>query len=143
MRLSGVIFDQSGNLYGTTVNDADGYGDVYELSPSNGSWTATVLHAFTNSDGAFPTYGNLMFDPAGSLYGTTADGGPYNAGTVFQLVPSGSSWTLSTLYNFQNASDGANPEGGVILDSSGNLYGANVYGGAGGGGTVYELSLKR
>jgi uncharacterized repeat protein (TIGR03803 family) len=138
---SSVIFDQAGNLYGTTGASA-----VYELSPSNGGWTETVLHSFSYGDGAFPGYGPLIFDKAGNLYGTTSAGGDMNCepglgcGVVYQLTTSGSGWTDTTLYKFQDGSDGAFPNGGVVLDASGNLYGTTTQGGSGYGGTVFELS---
>ena len=139
---SNVIFDEAGNLYGTTLNP--GSGNVYELSPSDGGWTEYVLTAFDGVDGAYPGSG-VVFDSAGNLYGTTSGGGDknceqgYGCGVVYQLTPSGSGWTNNTLYEFQDGSDGGFPEGGVILDGSGNLYGTTTEGGAG-AGTVYELS---
>ncbi len=138
---SSVIFDQEGNLYGTT-----GRGSVYELSPSNGGWSETLLHNFGYGDGAFPGYGPLIFDKAGNLYGTTSAGGDLNCepglgcGVVYQLTPSGAGWIDTTLYEFQDGSDGAFPNGGVVLDASGNLYGTTTQGGSGYGGTVFELS---
>jgi uncharacterized repeat protein (TIGR03803 family) len=144
-----LTFDQAGNLYGTTLNEnGKGFGNVYELSPSNGGWTETIVHNFTfsNGDGIFPGYGGVVFDQAGNLYGMTSGGGDlscapgYGCGVVFKLTPSGSGWTESGLYSFENGSDGAYPEGGVIFDTSGNLYGATTSGGSGGGGTVFELS---
>ena len=139
---SPVIFDQAGNLYGTAD---DHTGVVYELSPSNGSWAETVLTTFDYGDGSFPGYGGLVFDKAGNLYGTTSGGGDnqceqgYGCGVVYQLTPSGSGWTNNTLYEFHDGSDGGFPEGGVILDASGDLYGTTTGGGSG-AGTVFELS---
>src|SRR5271165_4874194 len=124
-----LTLDQAGNFYGTTLNEnGKGYGNVYELSPYHGGWTETVLHAFTlsNGDGIFPGYGGVVFDKAGNLYGMTSGGGDlscapgYGCGMVFQLTPSGSGWTESDVYSFENGSDGAYPLGGVIFDSSGN-----------------------
>jgi len=139
---SPVIFNQAGNLYGTAD---DHTGVVYELSPSNGGWTETVLTTFDYGDGSFPGYGGLVFDKAGNLYGTTSGGGDnqceqgYGCGVVYQLTPSGSGWTNNTLYEFHDGSDGGFPEGGVILDASGDLYGTTTGGGSG-AGTVFELS---
>lgn len=135
---SPVIFDQAGNLYGTASNGG-GVGSVYELTPSAGTWTAKRLHEFLTSDGAFPGYGALIFDLAGNLYGTTSGGGSNGAGVVYELTPSNSGWTDTTLYSFLNGADGGYPEGGVIMAAAGNLYGATTSGGAGGGGTVYQL----
>jgi uncharacterized repeat protein (TIGR03803 family) len=82
----------------------------------------------------------LVFDNAGNLYGTTSLGGSNGYGTVFQLTPSGAGWTENVIYNFQYGQDGGYPYAGLILDQSGNLYGATTDGGAGGGGTIFELS---
>ena len=136
---SAVIFDQSGNLYGTTETGGIGYGNVYEMSPSNGGWTLTNLYNFDFYHGAFPGYSGVAFDQSGSLYGTTFGGGNGDFGVVFKLNHSGSGWTNSVLYTFSNGSDGAYPEGGVVFDSSGNMYGSTVTGGSGGGGTVFQL----
>ena len=90
---SGLIFDSKGNLYGDTSGVdsmtqgvTSGYGTVFKLTPSGGSWTETVLHVFDNTDGAEPV-GTLMLGKKGMLYGTTAQGGAYGYGTVFALNP--------------------------------------------------------
>lgn len=90
------------------------------------------------NDGANPTYGDLAFDRAGNIYGTTPFGGTGNSGTVFELTPSGQSWSETVIHSF-NGSDGFEPYAGVILDSAGNLYGTTS-GGQGGGGNAYELT---
>jgi len=136
-----LTFDQSGNLYGGTINGGSaGYGAIYELSPSNGSWTQALLYnAKNNGDGAY-AWGGITFDTAGNIYGGFALNGPHGVGAIYELSPSGSSWTESTVYGFPNSGDGNMPEGGLIIDSSGNLYGTTTNGGSGGGGTVFELS---
>jgi uncharacterized repeat protein (TIGR03803 family) len=141
-----VIFDQVGNLYGTTVLGGGGTcnstytcGVVYELTPSNGSWTESVLYSFTGStDGGASTAG-LIFDSAGNLYGTTTVGGLYNGGTVFQLSPAGSGWAENVLYSFMG-NDGYQPVGGLTFDQAGNLYGTTKGGGLAGGGVAFELT---
>ncbi len=140
-----VVFDEAGNIYDTTEEgggpgcDGTGCGTVYELLPTNGGWTESVLYSFTGeNDGGYP-FSGVIFDQAGNLYGTTEGMGGYNEGTAFQLTPSGSSWAENILYAFQIGSDG-NPTGGLIFDQSGNLYGTTGWGGLGNGGTVYELS---
>ncbi len=80
-----LIRDENGNLYGTTfIGGANGYGVVFELSPSEGQWTETVLYNFNYSDGAWPYSRLLLFDDV--LYGTTAGGGTDGHGTVFALT---------------------------------------------------------
>jgi len=159
----GLITDKNGNLYGTTVGfSIDGYcqkgcGTVFQMAPpgtKGGAWTYTVLYAFTmqNGDGAFPGSG-LVFDAAGNLYGTTSGGGSnigicqyYGCGTVFELSPnSGGGWTETVLYAFKGGSaDGQNPEGSLIFDQNGALYGTTVVGGDSKSclscGTVFRLT---
>jgi uncharacterized repeat protein (TIGR03803 family) len=88
--LGSVIFDAAGNLYGTTgIGGTYLYdGTVFELSPSNtGRWREAILHSFGNgTDGNFPT-GNMIFDASGNLLGTTATGGAYGFGAVFEIKP--------------------------------------------------------
>ncbi len=153
---AGLIFDQSGNLYGTTLyggNSACGFGGcgvVFKLTPNlGGSWTESVLYSFTGfTDGISPA-ASLIFDPAGNLYGTTERGGGncYNQGcaTVFKLAPNtDGSWTESVLYLFcslKNCHDGGYPSfAGLVLDQPGNLYGTTPIGGYSGCGVVYKLA---
>ncbi|MFZ0312827.1 MAG: choice-of-anchor tandem repeat GloVer-containing protein [Candidatus Korobacteraceae bacterium] len=135
-----LVFDGAGNIYGTTPHGGQGdRGTVYKLTPSNGGWTETVLYKFQGgNDGATP-YGGLVFDEAGNLWGTTGFGGTYNNGTIYELVPAGGGWTESVVYHFLGGSDGANPYAGLIVDQSGNFYGA-TYGDNGTTPKVYELS---
>ncbi len=134
------IFDQAGNLYGTTATGGTaGVGVVFELTKSGGGWSETVLHNFSGPDGAYP-YSGVIMDQAGNLYGTTGYGGQFSQGSVYRLSPSGSGWTLTTLYSFKGTTDGSHPSAALIFDPSGNLYGSTVVGGSGGGGTVFELS---
>jgi uncharacterized repeat protein (TIGR03803 family) len=147
-----VVFDNAGNLYGTTgdgglnCGNGLGCGVVYELSPSSsGTWTETVLHAFCAEkdcpDGLYPLdNSSLIFDQAGNLYGTTEMGGKNQAGTVFELSPgSNGTWTEKILHSFKGT-DGDDPYAGVIFDKSGNLYGTTFEGGSGGGGVAYALA---
>lgn len=157
-----LIADKTGKLYGTTqqggtgtciaVGSNLGCGTVFELSPptsKGGSWTETVLYSFQDgADGSNPI-GGLVMDATGNLYGTTWLTNSYGQGTVFELSPptSGTTWTLTTLHTF-HGSDGAGPEGTLIFDSKGNLFGTTVGGGSytgvncvgAGCGTVFELS---
>ncbi len=139
---AGLIFDANGNAYGAT----EGYfgyqpGTVFQLSPqADGTWQETVLHQF-DSEANGPV-SNLAMDAAGNLYGTTP-GAPSEDdrwGMVFKLSLVNGSWTFTQLYEFTDGADGANPAGGVSIDSSGNLYGACTHGGANDWGTVWEIT---
>jgi len=148
---AGLIFDKSGNLYGTTYYGGSecrnwGCGTVFELSPGpKCKWTEKVLHSFGSYyDGGYP-WGGLIFDPAGNLYGTTTVGGG-GFGTVFQLTPSGkNSWNETVLHSF-SGDDGFLPLGSLVLDAAGNLYGTTSDGGNYGGwcadgcGVVFKLT---
>lgn len=150
--LSGVILDGAGNLYGTTsFGGASGAGGtVFELTPSNGTWTETVLHSFPengNEDGETPN-ATLIFDSVGDLYGVTQNGGTYGDGTVFELVPGSGSWSEAILHNFE-FKDGVNPSGSLTFDAHGDLYGITAYGGRetcgyeqSGCGVVFRLARK-
>ncbi len=144
---AGLIFDQSGNLYGTTAAGGSGKGGtVFELTPSNGSWTLNTLYSFTGGGNCGP-WGTVVMDGQGNLYGTTYCDGPYEWGTVFKLTPSGNGWTYTDLHDFTGGSDGGFPEGNVTVDPSGNLYGTTWRGGAGSAcgmnspcGVVWEIT---
>jgi uncharacterized repeat protein (TIGR03803 family) len=131
----GLIFDTSGNLYGTTVGGGVyGGGTVFELVPqAGGFWKEIPVHSFRNDgkDGQNP-YAGLIFDASGNLYGTTYQGGAYGQGTVFELMPMSGGWAVKVLHNFNNnGKDGILPSGGLIFDAAGNLYGTTAYGGTG------------
>ncbi len=150
-----AIIDGNGNLYGTTAyggsgtcllfGDNVGCGVVYELSPptkKGGQWSYAVLYNFQGGkDGLFPG-GNLAFDKNGSLYGATQFGGGKgttcnqyfdgNCGTVFKLSPPQEKvgkWTEKILHRFAGGTDGANPNGGLIFDGKGAIYGTTFSGG--------------
>lgn len=147
-----LVFDQAGNIYGTTAwgggggCGGNGCGTVFKLSPTlRGQWSESILYTFTGgSDGSSPE-GGVILDSAGNLYGTSAGGGTYNCGTVFKLTPSGSGWVETTLHLFlgDGVGDGCVPASGLTFDASGSLYGATyrggVLGGDDGAGTVFEL----
>src|SRR5271165_760892 len=136
-----LTFDQSGNIYGTTgYGGADNYGVTYELTPAGGSWTETVLHSQSYSEGTYPQ-GGVIFDSSGNLYGVLHSGGQNGFGAVYELSPSGSNWTEQTLYSFVQFISGINPVGGLLIDPSGNLYGTTSTGGSNdGGGIVFEFT---
>ena len=148
-----VVFGLDGTLYGTTSYGGTGSGTVFNLRPPATScrsarcpWTETVLYRFSGkSDGGVPGYGDLTFDSAGNIYGTTTQAGmgciPYGGcGVVFNLTRSAGGWTESVLHPFTGGTDGQTPYSGVTFDGAGNLYGTNSYGGKYGQGTVYELT---
>ncbi|MGB7583258.1 MAG: choice-of-anchor tandem repeat GloVer-containing protein [Terriglobales bacterium] len=146
---AGLVFDNQGNLYGTTYEGGSiGAGTVFELSPplsQGGQWTETVLWSFgtTKTDGAYPYLGALNWDTAGNLYGTTEHGGVNGLngqGTVYELSPNSTGgWTETIIHSF-DGQNGAFPAFGVAIDSAGNLYGTTVEGGSAGLGLVYRLS---
>jgi uncharacterized repeat protein (TIGR03803 family) len=123
----GLVFDNAGNLYGTTVTMCGNTGQVYELSPAqnlNGTWNKTLVHAFQGppNDGRWPE-APVTFDQAGNLYGTTLGGGNSDLGTVYRLSRAGNVWTECLLYSFTGMADGRKPISSVIFDGSGDLYG--------------------
>jgi uncharacterized repeat protein (TIGR03803 family) len=134
--LSGLVLDSVGNLYGTaagggTPNFANGV--VYKLDPTGAE---TVLYSFPVApDGSTPNPG-LVHDSAGNLYGTTARGGSYDAGSVFRIDASGHE---AVLYSFTGGTDGANPAAGLVRDPTGNFYGTTSSGGGSGLGVVFKL----
>ena len=140
---SGLTSDGAGNFYGTgLIGGSANQGVVYELSPTGASWKQTVLHSFAGkSDGNAP-YAGVAFDSHGNLLGTTYGGGSAGLGIVYRLSPQSSgSWKETILHVFQgqSASDGAEPFSGVLLDKSGNIYGAASAGGTFNYGAVFEL----
>ncbi|MGD0190879.1 MAG: choice-of-anchor tandem repeat GloVer-containing protein [Rhizomicrobium sp.] len=152
---SSLLMDQAGNLYGTTIEGGGctqqplGCGTVFKLAPNG---TETVLYAFQGGSDGYLPIGGVIADNNGDLFGTTGDGGSYNGecagtgcGTVFEVQPNGNKITL---YTFQGGSDGAGPDGGLVADTSGNLYGTTSTGGTVGGacsdqygcGTVFKIA---
>jgi uncharacterized repeat protein (TIGR03803 family) len=147
-----------------------GCGVIYEMSPPaqpRGSWTETVIYNFQGGNDGYLPGGDLVFDKAGNLYGATVFGGgrgvncgnslDQNCGTIFELSPpqtKGGTWTEKVLYSFagietwSSASDGSEPNGGLVFDEAGDIYGTTEYGGSAAGivcqsrqgcGTVFEL----
>ena len=168
----GVIADAAGNIYGTSsyggtgdcvlLGIKGGCGTVFELSPpqtKGGQWTYAILYSFKGGKDGYLPFGDLAFDAAGNLYGATYFGGgkgttcnPYYqyCGTVFKLSPpktKGGAWTEKVLHSFAGGTDGANPNGGLVLDGKGNVYGTTYLGGnqgehcgSVGCGTLFELT---
>ena len=90
-------------------------------------------------DGSSPL-GGVATDAAGNLYGTTSAGGIGNAGTVYQLHPTGQGWSEAVLYSFESLSGGTNPAGSLALLSSGALFGATQSGATNNGGAFFDLT---
>jgi hypothetical protein len=173
---SGLIIDKASNLYGVTayggtgnctlLGVAAGCGTVYELSPpqqQGGAWIETILYSFPATKQGYLPNGNSVFDKAGNLYGATTFGGTKDGGcngfyggqcgVIFELsLPKkqGGAWTEKTLHSFANIPDGAEPNGGLILDGKGTIYGTTYYGGYNcphnsnqGCGTVFSLARSK
>jgi uncharacterized repeat protein (TIGR03803 family) len=138
---AGLIFDSSGNLYGTGLGGGTlGYGAVFELSPpavSGDAWTESVIYSFTDATDGSDPWAKLVIDKSGNLYGTTL------TGSVYELSPpaaQGDSWSETTLYNFPGfTNDGQEPRAGLLLTTQGNLFGTTYAGGSGGYGIVFEI----
>jgi len=132
-----VIFNTAGNLYGTTSQGgSDVGGTVFELIPSNGTWSENILFDFETGNGCDDNTGcapagTLIMDQFGSLYGT-AQGG---SGTAFQLTPSNGNWDFSMLSFFC-----CQPVAGLTMDAAGNLFGTTISGGAYGYGMLFKLT---
>jgi uncharacterized repeat protein (TIGR03803 family) len=136
-----VIFDQEGNLYGTTVYGGDyGQGTVFKITSAG---KETVLYTFTGgADGGQPS-GNLIIDQSGNLYSTTEYGGTgtyYPGGTVFKLTSTGSETVLHSFCFQTECEDGGFPHAGLVMDAEGNLYGMTTGGGYGDAGIIFEVS---
>ena len=156
-----VVLGPGGVLYGTTAANTggtgcseNGCGTVFSLHPPatvcvsvSCPWVKTVLYRFAGMpDGQIPSHGDLVFDSAGNIYGTTTYGGTYGWGPVYKLTHSSGGWTESILYSFTGQQDGGYPVGGVTFDSAGNLYGTTFEGGFvsppdnNGYGVIFELT---
>jgi uncharacterized repeat protein (TIGR03803 family) len=133
-----LVIDGQGNLFGTTQS-SDTNGTAFRLKPNgDGSYTETTLHNFTGPDGATPLAG-LVMDAQGNLFGTTSAGGS-GYGTVFELKTNGDgTYSLVTLHAFTRT-DGDTPNGALLLDGKGNLFGTTEFGGPTNVGSVFVLN---
>jgi uncharacterized repeat protein (TIGR03803 family) len=134
-----LIIDKAGNLYGTTVQGgSSGVGTVFKLNIK--TRTETLLYSFIDFgvDGANPSAG-LIRDANGNLFGTASQGGSSGDGVVFKVDKTGKE---TVLYTFQGVPDGTSPQGGLIRDAMGNLYGTTIYGGVYGYGTAFKLDTN-
>jgi uncharacterized repeat protein (TIGR03803 family) len=150
-----LIFDGSGDLYGTTfAGGAHAGGTVFEIALATGKETVPYSFCRTGgsacTDGQYPYTAALAFDPQGDLYGTTYFGGAAGRGTVFELVAKGGGrYGETVLHSFckgaeaDACADGGNPATGVVMGPDGMLYGTTKVGGVNGnsfhGGTVFGL----
>jgi len=146
----------SGVLYGSTSEGGaynqsgcspnGGCGTIFSLTPpasQGGAWTESVLWSFGGTGDGISPFGSMAIGEEGVLYGATESGGANGQGTVFSLTPpasQGGAWTESVLWSFGGTGDGSGPVGGVIIGSSGVLYGTTPGGGANGQGTVFSLT---
>jgi uncharacterized repeat protein (TIGR03803 family) len=135
----GVIPGKDGSLYGITYSggnyscDLTGCGTVFKI---NHNGDLTLLHAFGGADGYYPNAG-LVLDRFNNAYGTTMWGGAYGRGTVFKVTSSGNE---TVVYSFDGAANGAYPNGGLVRDAEGNLYGTTFQGGAYNDGTIFKIT---
>jgi uncharacterized repeat protein (TIGR03803 family) len=148
---AGLLRDTAGNVYGTTVYggkvtqacggvQAGGCGVLFRLDKTG---KETVLYRFAGPRGGYAPYGLPARDESGNLYGVTAYGGADLQGTVFEIDSAGRERTLHSFAGPpEGGGDGSGPEGGVVRDATGNLYGVTFAGGAFGAGAVYEVDGK-
>jgi uncharacterized repeat protein (TIGR03803 family) len=142
-----LIWDAQGNLYGTTQEGGTCYfggcGTIFRIEPDGHE---TVLYKFSGYGDGHQPQDRLVLDKTGNLYGTTVYGGNFTCdpaggcGVVFRLRLRDSKF--SVLHKFKGKPDGSYPVGGLILDESGNLYGAAALGGRSSGygnGTVFKI----
>ncbi len=144
--IGGIVLDAHSNIYGVTPEGGTlNLGVAYELSLSGGSWTETILQNFCENctSGYYPQQ-TMILDANGNLYGNTSKGGTLAKGVAFELSPiGGGQWSETVLYNFCSVGaclDGEYPNGPMLFDAQGNLYGVTGDGGQYGGATAYELS---
>jgi len=136
---AGPLLDSQGNIYTTSTNGGSyGWGAAVQLVNTASGWTGNVLHSFAGTggdDGGLP-YAGLISDQAGNLYGATWYGGANDAGTAFELTPSGAGWTFNVIYSFT----GGGPWANLTMDAAGNLYGTTIGDGTYGKGSVFKLT---
>ena len=138
--IGGVIFDASGNLYGTTTRGGPAdRGTIYQLTPHGVTWSETVLYNFTGQqDGGYPQAG-LISDGNGGFYGAASVSSP-GGGTIFHLTQSGGTWNFSVIYTLPGNSNNTGVLRDLTMDAPRNLYGATYTGGAFGRGSVIKLA---
>lgn len=139
---NGVVLDNAGNLYGTTLYAGPaGYGGVFQLHDNGGIWSLVLLHNFSATDGGIPEAG-VILDGRGNLYGATGWDGAFSGGTAFEIDAQGN---FSTLYSFTDPGGhgiftGPGPAARLMMDAAGNLYGTTYSDGLFGYGAVFKLT---
>ncbi len=113
------------------------YGSVTSSPATLTVFLPVTLHSFEGPDGGSPSAGMLPASD-GKLYGTTAYGGPYGAGTIFSLTTNG---ILTTFVSF-NFTNGAYPMADLTQGTDGNIYGTTFGGGANDDGTVFQVTTN-
>jgi uncharacterized repeat protein (TIGR03803 family) len=142
----GVTIDRQGNLYGTAVtggsgNCEGGCGVVYKLTNSGGTWTQTVIHAFTGGDDGSGAGSRVTLDRSGNVYGMAPTGGAYGLGTIYKIHPQhDGTWNLTVIHAFTGGADGASGSAGRMVLRHGRLFGAATTGGNYGSGVVFQLT---
>lgn len=144
---SSLYMDSKGALYGTTYYGGDPHclcGVIYKLTPpktTGNPWNYQVLHSFTvSNDGKLP-YNPVIANSQGDVFGTTLQGGTYDSGTIYELIPAtAGKYTEKVLYSFGDNDDASVPNGPLTMDSTGALYGAGAMGGAFNEGAIFKLT---
>jgi len=141
-----LIADAAGDLFGTTSEGgANGYGTVFEIAKTGNGYAGTpaTLVSFTSAEGDFPS-GSLIADAAGDLFGTTTFGGAKDAGTVFEIAKTDGGYASAPkiLVSFDDH-DGKYPQGSLIVDAAGDLFGTTGDGGADNDGVVFEITKTK
>jgi uncharacterized repeat protein (TIGR03803 family) len=140
--LGSLIADSHGDLFGTTEGGANSDGTVFEIvkTPTGYASTPTTLVGFNGANGSLPAV-SLIADANGDLFGTTIEGGANDDGTVFEIKKTAAGYASAptTLVGF-NGTKGSLPNGSLIADANGDLFGTTEQGGPGGDGTVFEIT---
>lgn len=144
-----LTLDRKGNVYGSVIyGGTNNEGYVFQYHKQKSGWKGTVLHNFGDGDAGGTSYGSLVLDKTGNLYGTTA---LYDRttqlwnGSVFELtkpsheyLPTQQNWPVTTLYQFDGANGGFPTD--LTFDKKGNIYGPDATGGANASGSIYKLT---
>lgn len=140
---AGLTADAHGDLFGATYSggnpDGTGYGTVFELVNTGSGYSFETIGKLDYDTTGGYVIGGVTVDSQGDVFGTALAGGTNGFGTVFELVNTGSGYSAPQVVYAFGGGDGVMPEGGVVLDADGNLYGTTAGGGTTGSGTVFEI----